>query len=263
MRVNLLKTNNNYEYNFKGDFEKTMKYIVLSLLILVSFSAKTYQAHTLTVVTEHSPPYNYQLKNNKIVGIATEKIIKVLNEANIEYTLNIYPWARSYELALIQPNTLIYSIYRNKHREPLFQWVCSLLPKDDLYFFVLKKNNSIQFKTINIENLKKFKIGLISQGLASIYLRAQGLKEGKELYISSNDDTNLNLLLHEQVALIIVTLPSMKMRMKNLNKDLSILRKINFPEINKDSERCMAFSLDTPTYIVDKVRSALHKINKN
>lgn len=238
-----------------------MKYIFLSLLILVSFTAKTNQAHTLTVVTEHSPPYNYQLENNKIVGIATDKIIKVLNEANIEFTLNIYPWARSYKLALTQPNILIYSIYRNKEREHLFQWVCSFLPKDDLYFFMLKKNSSI--KTSNIENLKQFKIGIVRQGIVSIYLKAQGLKEGKELYVSSNDETNLNLLLHEKVDLIIVTIPSIKMRMKNINKDLSIVRKISFPEINKDSERCMAFSLGTPTHIVDKVRSVLHKINKN
>ena len=238
-----------------------MKYFFFSLLIFVSFSAKTYQAYTLTVVTEQSPPYNYQLKNKKIVGIATNKIIKVLNEAKIEFTLNIYPWARSYKLALTQPNILIYSIYRSKEREPLFQWVCSLLPKDDLYFFALKKNDSI--KTINIEKLKQFKIGIIRQGLASIYLKAQGFKEGKELYVSSNDDTNLNLLLNENVDLIIVTLPSMKMRMENINKDLSIVRKINFPEINKESERCMAFSLDTPTHIVNKVRSVLHKINKN
>ena len=238
-----------------------MKYIFLSLLILTSFFAKTNQVYSLKVVTEHSPPYQYQLKNNKIVGTATDKVIKALNEVNSEFTLNIYPWARAYELALTQPNILIYSIYRNKQREHLFQWVCPLVLESDLYLFALKKNNSIQ--TMNIENLKQFKVGTVRQGVISIYLKVHGFKEGKELYLTSNDDTNLKLLLRERVDFVIGTTLSIKGRMKKINKDFSILKKISFPEINKDSERCMAFSLDTPSYIVDQVRSALHKINKN
>ncbi len=219
------------------------------------------QTQSLKVVTEHNPPFNYQLRNDKIVGSATNKVLEVLDEAKIDFTLNIYPWARSYKMALSQPNTLIYSIFRNKQREPLFQWVCPLLPGDELYLFSLKKNDAIQLK--NIEDLKKYKIGVVREGIDSVYLKSQGFKEGKELYPSSNDGINLKLLLQEKVDLIISGTPSIEKRLKNISQNLSIVRKVSFPELNKDIELCMAFSLNTPSHIVDKVRTALHKVNSN
>lgn len=237
-----------------------MKYVAFSLLILFSLWAKTSHAQALNVVTEHWPPFNYQLANKEIGGIATEKVTRVLKEANIDFTLNLYPWARSYHMALSQPNTLIYSIYRNKQREHLFHWACPLLPRQDLYLFTLSKNKSIQ--KVDTKNLKQFKIGIVRQEIASIHLKAQGLKEGKELYVSASDDNNLKLLLEGKVDLIIGTIPSMKMRLENLNKAFSVLTAIDFPEINQDSEHCMAFSLNTPIYLVDKVRSALKKLNQ-
>jgi len=238
-----------------------LKHLLLLFLIFAAFSAKPNQAQVLKVVTEHNPPFNYQLRNDKIVGSATDKILKVLEEANIEFTLNIYPWARSYKMALTQPNTLIFSIFRNKQRESLFQWICPLLPGDELYLFALKKNNLIQIT--NLEDLKQYKIGVVREGIDSVYLKSQGFKEGKELYPASNDGINLKLLLQEKVDLIISGTPSMKKRLKNINQNLSIVKKVSFPELNKDIELCMAFSLNTPSHIVDKVRAALYKVNTN
>jgi len=230
-------------------------------MLFASFSISANKDYILNVVTEHSPPFNYQLKNKQIVGTATDKVIKALNEANIDFTHSLYPWARSYKLAMTQPNTLIYSIYRNKQREHLFQWACPLILDSDLYFFALKNKHSMQ--TMDIENLALFKTGIVRGGLAATYLKARGLQEGKELYSASDDDVNLKLLLNEEIDFIIGTIPSMSRRMRNMNMDVATFKKINFPEINKDSERCMAFSLDTPTDVVDKVRTALQKINKH
>jgi len=237
-----------------------LKYILLTLMICASFSVKAIQDQMLHVVTEHSPPFNYQLKNEEIVGSATEKVIKALNDSNIDFTLDIYPWARAYKLALTQPNTLIYSIYRNKERKDLFQWACPLLPRNDLYLYALKKNSSM--KTVNIDNLKQFKTGIVRQGLVSTFLKGQGFQEGKELYVATDDTTNLKLLLEGKVDLVIATITSMKNRMEGINQALPLLRRINFPEINIDTELCLAFSLDTPSNIVDKVRIALHNINQ-
>jgi len=236
-----------------------LKYIFLTLMICTSFSVKAMQDQILHVVTEHSPPFNYQLKNKKIVGSGTDKVIKALDEANIDFSLDIYPWARAYKLALTQPNTLIYSIYRNKERKNLFQWACPLLPRNDLYLYALKKNSSV--KAVNIDNLKQFKTGIVRQGLVSTFLKGKGFEEGKELYVATDDTTNLKLLLEGKIDLVIATITSMENRMKSINQALPLLRRVNFPEINIDTELCLAFSLDTPSDIVDKVRNALHNIN--
>ncbi len=236
------------------------KHLLSLMMLFASFSISANQDFILKVVTEHSPPFNYQLKNKQIVGTATDKVIRALNEANIKFTHSLYPWARSYKLALTQPNTLIYSIYRNKQREHLFQWVCPLVLDSDLYLFALKKKHAM--KTLTTENLALFKTGIVRGGLGATYLQAHGLREGKELYSASNDDINLKLLLNEKIDFIIGTIPSLSRRMKNMNMDVAVFRRINFPEINKNSERCMAFSLDTPSYIVDKVRIAIQQINK-
>jgi len=235
------------------------RFIWFSLLSCVLLYHQVHANESITVVTEDWPPYSYRLDNGDIGGIATEKIKQVLAKADIPYTLNLYPWARSYEMALTQKNVLVYSIYRHDKREPLFHWLCPLLPKVKLYFFALVKNRHIEIK--DIEDVRKYTVGLVRREVAASFLKEKGFKEGKNLYFSADDYINLNQLLKGQVDIIVTTARSIKMRLKKLNKDFNQVKAFYLEELNAATENCMAFNLNTSAELVDKVRRALKEIN--
>ena len=99
--------------------------IVVTSTDLIAQESKD-QALKIRVLTEDTFPIQY-LENGKILGPSTELVRSVLNEANIPYSIEILPWARAYNVALTQPNTMIYSLARTEQREDLFQWIGSVM----------------------------------------------------------------------------------------------------------------------------------------
>ena len=76
-------------------------------------------AQTVQVVTETT--LFVFMQDGKIAGPATEVVKKTLQLAGInDYRLNIYPWARAYDMALNEPNVLIYLVARTPERETRF-----------------------------------------------------------------------------------------------------------------------------------------------
>ncbi len=88
----------------------------------------------INVVTENWRPYNYE-ENSKIKGSSTKIVQTVLNQSGFQYAINLYPWARSYQEALNNKNTLIYTIVRIPLREHLFKWVGPVAHADTVAFF--------------------------------------------------------------------------------------------------------------------------------
>lgn len=79
----------------------------------------------LTFITEEYPPYNY-LNNQQLTGLSIDLLEAIftatktpLSRHNIRY----YPWVRGYELALSQPNIVLFSTTRTAAREANFHWV--------------------------------------------------------------------------------------------------------------------------------------------
>ena len=95
-----------------------MNYRIILILLCWLLSAQV-SAIRLTVVTEDLYPYNY-IENGELKGQATEIVVKVLKHAGIDYSIQVYPWARAYNLALNNKNVLIYSIVKIPSREKLF-----------------------------------------------------------------------------------------------------------------------------------------------
>ena len=62
---------------------------------------------TVRVVTESAFPLQYQ-EEGTIVGPATELLEALLKEAKVSYQIEMQPWARAYQSALTNKNTLIY-----------------------------------------------------------------------------------------------------------------------------------------------------------
>lgn len=92
------------------------------------------QACGLRVLTEDLPPYQI-VKNHRVVaGSSFLQVEAILRSAGLPCRTEVLPWARSFELARTQPNTLIYSLARLPARENLFIWLMPLLQADYRYY---------------------------------------------------------------------------------------------------------------------------------
>lgn len=126
--------------------QKTVCYCISFLLCLSCFSSVA--KDSLRIVTEEWPPYNYTNDNGKVVGAATAKVRWILEQADIDYTLESYPWARAIDLASSKKNVAIFSVYRTQVREPQFKWVCPLISPVPTFIFKLKARTDLNVVTL-------------------------------------------------------------------------------------------------------------------
>jgi len=227
-----------------------------------SVSIFAYAKEKLTVVTEDWPPYNYLSAEGEVVGKSTEIIKKTLQAANIGYTLNIYPWARAYKMALEQPNVLIYTAFKIKERAKLFQWVC-LLDSINYSIYIFKLTNRVDISIDKFSDLKKYKLGVSRAVFMNQMLKENGFVEGKNYYITRDNLVNVRLLLQGRVDVIFGNKENIDISLKKLNVATASLLSIYNLAQHEMSQTCMAFSLKTPKALVEKVRSSYQKLYLN
>jgi polar amino acid transport system substrate-binding protein len=77
----------------------------------------------ITYMTEDYPPSNY-IENGVLKGVAVDVLKAVWKKINSkEMHIQLYHWARGYQLALTKPNTMLFAMTRSPEREKLFKWV--------------------------------------------------------------------------------------------------------------------------------------------
>lgn len=234
---------------------------ILILLSNVLFVCKTI-ATEITVVTEVWPPYNYLSPEGEIVGLSTNAVKKTLAIANIPYTLNIYPWARSYNLAQQKPNVLIYSLFKTPMREKLFHWICPITLPIIHYVLKIGSRQDINIKTL--EDLKKYRISVTRNTFPHEFLVQNGFIENKHFFIVADNLENLRLLLNNKVDFIIEAKNAINQRLIKAGYSPNHLTSVYELGLDVVGENCMALSLSTPQKTVDKIRSAHQKtLTKN
>jgi len=208
-------------------------------------------------VTENWPPYNYQNDSGDVDGVATAVVKRVLSSAELSYSIDVFPWARSYKLAQGQPNTLIYSIFKTAEREPYFHWFCPLLPNLDMFFFALSDG---QVKPISsLDASTSLKIGVVREDFPYQVLKSRGLHEGKQLYLSSSDEVNLKRLLAGEVDVVPTSIRSMKSRLKNLGLSFDKVVPVYQLLSSESTPICMAMSIDSNPEVVEKISVSFQK----
>jgi polar amino acid transport system substrate-binding protein len=76
----------------------------------------------LKIYTEDYPPSAYS-ENGEIKGLSVEIVREVLRRIGHPDTITVVPWARGYQLALSEADTVLFSTTRLPQREALFSWV--------------------------------------------------------------------------------------------------------------------------------------------
>jgi polar amino acid transport system substrate-binding protein len=212
-------------------------------------------AQSLRIVTEEFAPYNFQV-DSEARGLSSEIVKAVLKQANLQASIEFYPWARAYEIANTEKNTLIYSIARIPEREAAFHWVGAIAPyKTSLY--KLKANKFIQVDSIN--QAKKYQIGVSLNDVTVAYLQRH---EFDSLKTVSSDVLNIRLLANNRIDLIAYDEASFAHTLQKEGLDASLFeRAFRLDELS--NQLYMAFSLGSDAALVIAFKEGLAAIKMN
>ncbi|MEX6504100.1 substrate-binding periplasmic protein [Pseudomonas zhanjiangensis] len=165
------------------------------IVLLLTLVGSHGHAQGIEVVTEETT-YGY-LRDGRVVGPASAVVEATLQRAGLnDYHMAVYPWARAYDMALQQPNVLIYLIARNPAREPLFHWVGEVL-RVEYHLYRLRGQEHIQVHSL--ADAKRYRIGVQRGDVRQQYLKGQGFTK---LVVSAHERENFRRLLNHQVQLM-------------------------------------------------------------
>lgn len=227
----------------------------LTILFFWALLTQTALADHLTIVTEDLPPYNY-LENGEPTGLSTEVVETVLKLTGHQPDIEFLPWARAYQVALTQPNTLIYSIARTKDREDLFAWVGEIAPFGASLY---QRADAPDLKLQNLSDARLYHVGVYRGDAKEALLRANGFENLQE---TEDDRLNLRQLMLGRLDLIAIDDSVIAPLLKEEGIAPRQIRRV-LPIKDMSGHLYMAFNKDTDPKLVDKFRQALETIKGN
>jgi polar amino acid transport system substrate-binding protein len=186
------------------------------LMCLFFFYCLKINAVEITLVTENFPDFQYVDNNSQLVGRSLDKVKTALDNINIKYTILVDNWTVSYNAALRDENTCIFSIARMHNREHKFQWIAEL-ENFESAIYALKSRN-IKINTLN--DAKRYKIAVLRENYGHHYLLDNNFSESKNLLLIESLD-NIDELIstrYDVLDLVVLGRKQFYHRVKNQPK---------------------------------------------
>lgn len=175
-----------------------------NLLLLVILSPQCFAK--LTIVTENFPPAQYINDNNQLTGHVVEKVRKALDASSIDYTISVHSWSTSFNTALRDPQTCIFSVTRSKEREDKLLWIAELAELTTNFYALNSKNIQLD----NLEQAKQYRVAVLKDNYSHQYLSSQGFEEGKNLLAMDSFDNIFNIVHSRKNSIDLVILPKQR-----------------------------------------------------
>ena len=233
------------------------KLIIAGLLFSGSCLSDQTEANSLTVYTEHFPPYNY-LQDNELVGINTELVQAICLKTAIQCQFELYPWLRAYENAQRNHSGAIFSTSRLPQREKEFQWVGPLM-YSTAYLYRLRSRQEIN--PANLEDAKQFVIAVAHGDVYEIYLQSIGFDFGSNLvgFVSKAD--SVGPFLQHKVDLIIGSPQVIPVWLQRYGKDSSEVEAVL--EFDMLGLNYLAVNQSVDPELVSKMQQALDELKSS
>ena len=232
----------------------------LSFLVLLysfcisarAFSPKADVHIQIKVVTEDTFPVQY-IENGKVTGPATALVEQVLVAANVKYDIEVLPWARAYNLALSEPNVLIYSLARTSAREKQFHWLGRIMALE--YYLYGGLDSNIDFTT-PISELTQYRVGAVRDSAVDQYLRGKGFEK---LTTVIKGTQNFHLFEQNRIDLLPANQSSFQAICLQYAFNCQELKPVHKLDISS-ADLYMAFSQLTDAALVEKVQAAYKQV---
>jgi polar amino acid transport system substrate-binding protein len=214
--------------------------IWIQLVVLVLLTPGLLRAETLRILTEDLPPLNY-VPNGFAVGPSVEIVKEIQRRIGSHTKIEVYPWARAYQIALAEDNVVLFGVSHTPHREHKFKWVGPLATKRDI--LVARKGS--QMVIANLEDAKRVRrIGVLRDDTKEEFLEAHGFTNLEPV---SDERQNAQKLVMGRIDLWIFKKPGLKTVCDLAGVDCDAVEEVfHLRETKVD----IAFSLGAPDAVV-------------
>ncbi len=206
------------------------------------------------IMTEDWVPYQYE-KDGKLEGVAVDLLVLILDRIGSIQTrkdINIYPWARGYDMLQHIENTILFSTTRTLEREHLFEWVGPIFQNST--FLIGKKSK--HFRINSADELKNYRIGTIIDDASELYLIRLGVPL-KQFQRNTTSLNNLKKMGIDRIDMIVSGWIAFENDAKRLSMNPNHYEKVYHIET---ADVSYAFNIKTPDWIIQKFQSALDEI---
>jgi polar amino acid transport system substrate-binding protein len=230
--------------------QRTLNALLLITLFNPLFFAR---ATEVQVVTEILEPYQILQSDGRLTGYATEVVKQLLVETGIKSNIQVLPWARAYQIALRQPNILIYSMAQTPARLTQFKWVGDL-NEEKLYFWGLAMSKE-KLTPLNLTH----KTAALRDSNIAEYLTQAGFEN---IHLLTAEEQGIKMLFSKRVDLIIDNEMTLNARLGKIKLNRSELVRLDeVPELN--NQLSVAFSHTTADEVVNQFKDAYRKLLNN
>ncbi|MGE5651681.1 MAG: substrate-binding periplasmic protein [Bacillota bacterium] len=169
------------------------RWLAAAALLACIAGARAQSLDELTFITEDYPPFNFERRGQR-QGISVDLLEEMLvadGAAKRRKDIKVWPWARAYQTALRERNTVLFSTARTGERESLFKWVGPIMPSRIV--LVARKTSRIRFGSLDELNRMNLRIGVVREDIGGLLLARQGVQ--KEKMLQAHSGKNLAKML--------------------------------------------------------------------
>ncbi|MGC9362463.1 MAG: substrate-binding periplasmic protein [Candidatus Syntrophosphaera sp.] len=99
----------------------------------------------MTILTENYPPLSY-VQDGKVTGYGTDVVAAIQQELGTDFSPRITSWEEAYEIALNEPNVVIYTIEKTPERADKFYFIGPLGANTSSFYAL--SDNGIKLETL-------------------------------------------------------------------------------------------------------------------
>jgi polar amino acid transport system substrate-binding protein len=219
--------------------------IWLQVVIFAFLSPGMIHSASLRILTENLPPLNY-VKDGALIGPSVEMVKEIQRRIGSTEEIQVYPWARAYQIAQEEENVMLFSVSHTASRENKFKWVGPLATKRDI--LVAKKGSNLVINSL--EDAKKvLRIGVLRDDTKEEFLKMHGFTNLEPV---SDERKNAQKLMLGRIDLWVFKKPGLKTVCELAGVDYDAVEEVfNLRETTVD----IAFSLKTPDAVVEQWRT--------
>lgn len=177
----------------------TQSLVVLSALFFANVVAAEQQYE---ILTEIFPPYQQYDESSQLTGLSVKLVKRLFKEAEVDYTILVYPWTRANSIAQTKPDTFIFSILKMESRLEQFEWV---VPLCHIEVSLFKAKERVDISINRLSDAKAYRIGIEREQANEIYLEQHGFKHDEHLIQVSNNKQLRKMIVANRVDLILVS----------------------------------------------------------
>lgn len=234
-------------------FIMTMFFVIANVNVSLCYGIESEKVK-LQIITENFAPFNFRSKEGKITGQSTEVVQEILSRLNLKIDIHLMPWNDGYELALSEPDVVLYSTARTAEREKLFQWVGPIGSDEDIFYTLKNSDLSIN----SLEDAKKISaIGVVQNDVRHQFLKQNNVTN---LKLYQNDAECYRALKSVDVNLVLGSSETMTQMARQAGVDPSELKPVY--SLRK-TPLYIVFNKNTSTDIVKQWQDILDEMKRD